>query len=82
MRRFSLCRLKVVVAGLAVAGLIAMGGNAQAVPVPYNPNLAFGPGYGDADNPVVYTGNVGSGPFLHAVDFDLGPFSNIKKTYT
>ncbi|MCP9447921.1 MAG: VPLPA-CTERM sorting domain-containing protein [Nitrospira sp.] len=80
MRRFSLCRLKVVAAGLAVAGLIAMGGNAQAVP--YNPNSAFGPGYGDADNPVVYTGNVGSGFFLDTVNFDLGPFTHFNMTST
>ncbi|MCP9473037.1 MAG: hypothetical protein NNA30_09930 [Nitrospira sp.] len=78
MRRSFLCRLKVAVAGLAVAGLVAVGGNAQAVP--YNPSLPFGPGYGDESNPVEYTGSVSSGFFLDTVNFDLGPFTHFNMT--
>ncbi len=73
-------RFKMAVTGLVVAGAIALGSNAQAVP--YNPSLPFGPGYGDAANPVVYTANKAAGFFLDTVNFDLGPFTHFNMTST
>ncbi|MCP9464361.1 MAG: hypothetical protein NNA25_06135 [Nitrospira sp.] len=75
----SVSRLKMAVAGLVAAAAVLSGAaNVQAVP--YNPSLPFGPGYGDATNPVVYTANPAAGFFLDTVNFDLGPFTHFNMT--
>lgn len=79
MRNMS--RLKMAVAGLVAAGAV-LSGAATVQAVPYDPTLPFGPGYGDAANPVVYTGPVGPGFFLDTVNFDLGPFTHFNMTST
>jgi len=72
---------KTVLAGLACAGALALAANAQAVP--YNPNQAFGAGYGDAANPAVITVNHPLAEFFQdTINFDLGSFTHFNMTST
>lgn len=71
-------RLKAAMAGIVAVGALTIGTTAQAVP--YNPNLAFGAGYGDAANPVVITMNRTGGFFQDTINFDLGSFTHFNMT--
>lgn len=74
-------KLKSAMAGIVAVGVLALGATAQAVP--YNPNLDFGPGYGDAANPVVITVNQTGGFFQETINFDLGSsFTHFNMTST
>lgn len=82
MRRSSLDRLKVAVAGLAAAGIIAAGANAQAVTLDAG---VFALGNGDAANPIIVNvPNPGtgtrSGLFTDTINFDLGSFTHFNMT--
>lgn len=82
MRRSSLSRLKVAFAGLAAIGLVAVGGNAQAITVDAG---VFAPGNGDAANPVVINisnPTTGVAGFLDTINFDLGSFTHFNMTST
>lgn len=74
-------RLKTAMAGIIAVGVLALGTTAQAVP--YNPNQAFGAGYGDAANPVQVTINHTTNSFfLDTINFDLGSFTHFTMTST
>lgn len=71
-------RLKTAMAWIVAIGALGLSTTAQAVP--YNPNLAFGAGYGDAANPAVITINQTGGFFQDTINFDLGSFSHFNMT--
>lgn len=71
---------KTVVAGVAVAGVLAFSPAAQAIP--YSPHQAFGAGYGDAANPAVLTASRTGAFFQDTVNFDLGSFTHFNMTST
>lgn len=73
-------RVKVAGVWFLAFGMV-IGGAAAVQAVPYNPSLPFGPGYGDADNPVVFESeSKGPGFFLDTVNFDLGSFTHFNMT--
>ncbi len=71
-------RFKAAIAGIVAVGALAIGATAQAVP--YDPNQAFGAGYGDAANPAVITINQTGGFFQDTINFDLGAFTHFNMT--
>ena len=73
-------RFKAAMAGIVAVGILALGATAQAVP--YDPNQAFGAGYGDAANPAVITINQTGGFFQDTINFDLGAFTHFNMTST
>ncbi len=81
MRRSHLNRLKGAMVGLVAVGAVMVGATVVEA-VPYDPTRPFGPGYGDAGNPVEFTGRVPGNFFLDTVNFDLGPFTHFNMTST
>ncbi|NWF72263.1 MAG: hypothetical protein HXY51_04335 [Nitrospirae bacterium] len=73
-------KLKAAVVGLVAAGALALCTTAQAIP--YDPNQAFGAGYGDVANPAVITINQTGGFFQDTINFDLGAFTHFNMTST
>jgi hypothetical protein len=76
--------LKITMAGLVAASMLALGATAQAVTLDAG---IFTAGNGDAANPVVINvpdpGNSGgSGIFLDTINFDLGVFTHFNMTST
>jgi hypothetical protein len=67
-------------AGIVAVGALALCTTAEAVP--YDPNQAFGAGYGDAANPAVITVDQTGGFFQDTINFDLGSFTHFNMTST
>lgn len=73
---------KAVVVGLAAAGALFLGGNAQAVTLDAGIFGSVLGNPGTATNPVVFNVNPATGLFLDTINFDLGTWTHFNMTST